>query len=215
MPKKYQPSYNKSSSNYSVNDRLNQLRREQAPRSAIDRRNELAESLTARPVHPAVRQILNLPEVAAPRPRRSLVHYTCKTLAKNWESLLEYEQHYLGTLPVQLKDILLSYLAAYGPEDGITLETLRILFLTDHELDDATGSDELVHLDLTGMVSKQFTLGEITKYITQVPGPKKDALADAMNNLSVDTEVADSWEDAEEAELPVLPKSSLNPRIDG
>ncbi|OMP83977.1 hypothetical protein BK809_0001360 [Diplodia seriata] len=287
MPKKYQPSYNKSSSNYvhpslsssrespagnagpsssqSVNDRLNQLRREQAPRSAIDRRNELAESLTARPVHPAVRQILNLPEVAAPRPRviartgngrrvpgpsapqswlessrhaaestpqaprlwkvmrprfterlpsqRSLVHYTCKTLAKNWESLLEYEQHYLGTLPVQLKDILLSYLAAYGPEDGITLETLRILFLTDHELDDATGSDELVHLDLTGMVSKQFTLGEITKYITQVPGPKKDALADAMNNLSVDTEVADSWEDAEEAELPVLPKSSLNPRF--
>lgn len=287
MPKKYQPSYNKSASNYvhpslsssreppannagpsssqSVNDRLNQLRREQAPRSAIDRRNELTESLTARPVHPAVRQILNLPEVAVPRPRlvarttngrrvpgpsapqswlessrhapdpttqaprlwklmrprftermpaqRSLVHYTCKTLAKNWEWLLEYEQHYLAALPVQLKDILLSYLAAYGPEDGITMETLRVLFLTEHDLEDATGSDELVHLDLTGMISKHFTLGEITKYMTQITASKKDTLSEAMNNLSVAEDIADSWEEAEQAELPILPKWSPNPRF--
>ncbi|EKG15043.1 hypothetical protein MPH_07726 [Macrophomina phaseolina MS6] len=288
MPKKHQPNY-KPASNYvhpslsssrpspsshaassspqSVNDRLNQLRREQAPSSAIDRRNEITETLTTHVTHPAVRHILNLPEVAAPRPRviarstngrrvpgpsapqswlersrhapqtqnlgdlprlwktlrprfterlpasRSLVHYTCKALAKNWGPLLEYEQYYLATLPIQLKDILLSYLAIYGPQDGITLETLRLLFLTEQELEDATGSDDLVHLDLTGMITKKLTVRDLDRYITQrVPAPKTDEISDALRDLWVSEPVADSWEEAE-AEAPVLPKAMHNVRF--
>lgn len=287
MPKKYQPNYKPassyvhpslsssrsstsshaapSSSSQSVNDRLNQLRREQAPRSAIDRRNEITETLTARVTHPAVRQILNLPDVAVPRPRvvartangrrvpgpsapqswlersrhapealgdiprlwktlrprfterlpasRSLVHYTCRTLAKNWEWLLEYEQHYLATLPIQLKDILLSYLAIYGPEDGITLDTLKILFLTEHDLEEATGSDDLVHLDLTGMITEKLTVRDLNKYITNVPWQKKDDVTEVLKGLSVSEAVVDSWEQADEAEVPMLPKASLNARF--
>lgn len=291
MPKKHQPNY-KPASNYvhpslsssrtsassnagpsssqSVNDRLNQLRREQAPRSTQDRWNEITETLTSRAVHPDVRQVLNLPEVGPPRPRLvartangrrvpgpaapqswlngsrhapeyvrevqdqkaerwrivkplfaermpaegSLVHYTCKTLAKNWLWLLEYEQHYLGTLPIQLKDILLSYLAIYGPDGDITLETLRVLFLSDHELEGATGSDELVHLDLTGMISEKLSLSDLTRYITQAPGPKKEDITAAMHSLAISEDVAESWEEADETEfVPTLPKSLFNSRF--
>ncbi|GME28887.1 uncharacterized protein LTHEOB_7500 [Neofusicoccum parvum] len=271
MPKKYQQNY-KPASNYvhpslsssrtsassdaappssqTVNDRLNQLRREQAPISAIDRRNEITESLTTRVVHPAVRQLLNLPEISGPRPRfvqrtangrrvpgpaapqswlnrsrhapeyardgsaeGSLVHYACKALAKNWDWLLEYEQYYLATLPTQLKDVLFSYLAMYGPEDGISLDTLRILFLTEQELEGATGSDELIHLDLTGMITEKFTLRDLTKYMIEVPGAKKEDVTTAMQQLSVSDEVADSWEEADSEPIPTVPKALLNARF--
>lgn len=87
MPKKYTPSYTKTSSSYvhpslqssrepsssspppprSVNERIQQLRREQAPRSNTERINEFAELVNQRTVPPALRRILNIPEVNPPR----------------------------------------------------------------------------------------------------------------------------------------------------
>ncbi|KAL1385843.1 hypothetical protein HDK64DRAFT_277098 [Phyllosticta capitalensis] len=90
MPKKRQPTFNTKpnyvhpslassrpsgsggsqagpSASRSVNERLNQLRREQAPKAGIQQRNELAEGLTQKALHPAVRKVLNLPAVVGPR----------------------------------------------------------------------------------------------------------------------------------------------------
>lgn len=92
MPKKHQPSFlklsnahNPSSSSSSsgsaaagssssaeartVNERLAQLRREQAPRPTQEQRNQITDAVTQRTVHPAVRRLLNLPDAVAPRPR--------------------------------------------------------------------------------------------------------------------------------------------------
>ena len=92
MPKKYQPNYAKQSYTHSslsfrspnpsspssstpqssVNDLLNQLRREQAPRPTAERRDEVALVGSQRTVPPTLRSILNFPETAPIVPRRGL-----------------------------------------------------------------------------------------------------------------------------------------------
>src|ERR1700712_3945388 len=52
----------------SVNERLAQLRAEQAPRPTIEHRNEIAALATAHSMPPALRQILQIPETAPLQP---------------------------------------------------------------------------------------------------------------------------------------------------
>lgn len=86
MPKKHQPAYasirpahstlssasRATASNApqtSVNERIQQLRREQAPRATSQRRDEVTEVVTTRTVPPQLRRILQLAEVDAPKPK--------------------------------------------------------------------------------------------------------------------------------------------------
>ena len=88
MPKKHAPSYTHTKPSYvhpslhssrsppaspsgpqTVNERLQQLRREQAPRASPERRDEITEVVTQRTVPPELRRILHLVEVDAPRPK--------------------------------------------------------------------------------------------------------------------------------------------------
>ena len=88
MPKKHQPNYasikpkstnpptlqssrNTSStpSPQTVNDRIQQLRREQAPRATAQRRDEITEVVSHRTVPPHLRRILHMAEVDAPKPK--------------------------------------------------------------------------------------------------------------------------------------------------
>lgn len=90
MPKKHQPTYasikpkstnpptlqssrNAASSStpplQTVNDRIQQLRREQAPRATQQRRDEITEVVSHRTVPPDLRRILHMAEVDAPRPK--------------------------------------------------------------------------------------------------------------------------------------------------
>ncbi|KAK7515473.1 hypothetical protein IWZ03DRAFT_379541 [Phyllosticta citriasiana] len=253
----------------SVNERLNQLRREQAPKAGIQQRNELAEGLTQKALHPAVRQILNIPAVAGPRAKtparlsngrripgpappqswlekssdreeagqdeasecvsrsgkapafwperlpepRSLVDLTLKTLARNWDWIVEYEQHYLATLPITLKDMLLTYIAVHGPASGIGLETLKVLFKDEDELLGGTGSDELKHLDLTTFIGDRLSLAELTKFTTRPSISKKDDAAVAMESLAISDDVAESWEEAAESGAPQIPQNLNNVRF--
>lgn len=92
MPKKHQPKYTKqsytqsspaprasaassssqSSSPATVNERLNQLRREQNPKATAERRDEVTLVASQRTVPPTLRSILNLPETAPIVPHRGL-----------------------------------------------------------------------------------------------------------------------------------------------
>jgi hypothetical protein len=88
MPKKHTPAYTTTKPSYvhpslqssrsassstpsepqSVNQRINQLRREQAPRATPEQRDELT-SVVSRTVPPELRRILHIPEVNAPKPK--------------------------------------------------------------------------------------------------------------------------------------------------
>jgi len=88
MPKKHAPAYTTAKPNYvhpslqssraspstpaepqSVNQRIAQLRREQAPRATIEQRNEMHSVVSSRTVPPHLRRILAIPEVNAPKPK--------------------------------------------------------------------------------------------------------------------------------------------------
>jgi hypothetical protein len=88
MPKKHTPTYTTTKPSYvhpslqstrsasstpsepqSVNQRINQLRREQAPRATPEQRDELTSVVSSRTVPPELRRILHIPEVNAPKPK--------------------------------------------------------------------------------------------------------------------------------------------------
>ncbi|KAF2868161.1 hypothetical protein BDV95DRAFT_610131 [Massariosphaeria phaeospora] len=84
MPKKHAPAYTHTKPTYvsrpgassaasaeppTVNERIQQLRREQTPRATVERRNEVTEVVTHRTVPPELRRILHMAEVDAPPPK--------------------------------------------------------------------------------------------------------------------------------------------------
>lgn len=89
MPKKHTAAYTTAKPNYvhptlqssrhtassaptepqTVNQRIAQLRREQAPRASIEQRNEMNSAVSSRTVPPDLRRILHIPEVNAPKPK--------------------------------------------------------------------------------------------------------------------------------------------------
>jgi hypothetical protein len=89
MPKKHTPAYTTTKPNYvhpslqssratassapaesqTVNQRIAQLRREQAPRATAQQRNEISSLVSSRTVPPELRRILHIPEVNAPKPK--------------------------------------------------------------------------------------------------------------------------------------------------
>lgn len=104
-------------------------------------------------------KIEQLPDSILPN-HGSLLHTALKALAVNWDWHVHYDQHYLATIPVRCKEALLSYIARYSPA-GIDKAGLALLFLDDTELEDATGVDELTHLDLSTSVGQRLKLKQL------------------------------------------------------
>lgn len=275
----------------SVNERLAQLRAEQAPKPTIEHRNEIASLATTHSMPPALRQMLNLPETAPPtiRSRRqrilasrrappgpaapeswlatsqhapahlrarnksgkaaedmrhiptsfnklaklddshplpvpaSLVDTTLKAMAIYWDNLVEYEQFNLCALPPYLKASLLSYIGMYGPKEGITSHDLKVLFLGD-SMPGSTGSEDVSRLDLTGLLSSCFTIGDLRKILSK---SQSDAeFVRELEGLSLENEqfpkeqpppaaqdpVLESWEEDLHAE-PTLAAAIHGPRF--
>ncbi|KAH9861344.1 hypothetical protein J1614_011090 [Plenodomus biglobosus] len=299
MPKKHTPAYAHTKPSYvhpslqssrslplpgpseppSVNARIQQLRREQAPRPTPEQREELTLGVS-RTVPPELRRILHIPEVNAPKPKagtrtrrlpgatrpppgpaaptswlqqsrhapahagrgrrmssmaytaprfstlaratdaelkrlpspRSLMHQCLRTFALHWEDLVEYEQHYIASLPVALKEALLSYLAIYRAEHCLDLRSLKMLFQNEEGMG-TLGWDETRFLDLTHLLNEHLTLSDVGKCLkraTTQPMPDLGSLS--MDSRSpgklkekAPAEVADSWE--EELDPPSPPPS--------
>ncbi|KAF2103766.1 hypothetical protein NA57DRAFT_31036 [Rhizodiscina lignyota] len=291
------PSDGSSTSSKTVNERLEQLRREQAPKASIEKRNEVSAVLSSPTVPPHLRHLLSIPETAPPKPKiirgqralgrgrpppgpaapqswlhmsrhapryfgngsgaeetmkstssggmrrargrinltmldndmpafprlGSLMDGALKTMARHWDSVLEYEQNNLATLPMALKSNLLSYIALYGPDNGIAVNSLKTLFLTNAELPDATGSYELELLDLSGLVGflESLSLVELQKYWT-LPSPQSQPdLSSDLAKLSIvekpsaDEQVLESWDDdpSIEASIPHGPVVNRFPNL--
>ena len=88
MPKKHTPAYTTTKPSYvhpslqrspassstpaepqTVTQRIQQLRREQAPRATPEQRDDLTSAVSSRTVPPELRRILHIPEVDAPKPK--------------------------------------------------------------------------------------------------------------------------------------------------
>lgn len=102
-----------------------------------------------------------------PRHAMSLEHVVLKSLARDFDWHVEYDHSYLSTLPVELNTLLLSYIASYGPEAGISFTGLKMLMLSPLEGEDgdvaATGSAELIRLDLGGSIGRGLTLKQLER----------------------------------------------------
>jgi hypothetical protein len=309
MPKKHAPAYTKAKPTYvhpslqssrassssapsepqTVNQRIQQLRREQAPRATQEQRDELTSVVSSRTVPPDLRRILHIPEVNAPKPKaglrsrratggtrpppgpaaptswllssrhapnyarkmrrqqsagergapkfcllaretdveykvhvslpvvywevclpvkqrlppdQSLAHCCLRVFALHWEELAEFEQHYLPTIPIPLREALLSYLAAFGVRNCLDLRSFRILFQNE-EGTGTSGWDEVRLLDFTGLLNEAFTLADLGKCLkrhsTQVPNVETLQIDESkIKGKGKEAEVVDSWE--EEAE---------------
>ncbi|MCJ1377598.1 hypothetical protein MMC17_000693 [Xylographa soralifera] len=98
--------------------------------------------------HNVARRLDRLPGIYLPD-EHTLMHQTLKSMATNWVWHIEYDQYYLATLPELLKQALLAYISVYSPQPT-TRSALELLFLDATTLEDATGSEAITHLDLSG-----------------------------------------------------------------
>ena len=257
-----------------VNEKLNQLRISQSPKARPDKVDQITAAVTQKSVPPNLRQVLNIPETAAPRPKPgvrrrrlpgqpagpaapqswmersqhapaylrakaqkrarysteplearlrppdvdklpgvempakgSLLDQVFKNIALNWEFISEYEQLNLPTLPAGLKSVLLSYLAAFGPENGISVSHLRLLFSSDSEIAGSTSTLEFTRLDLSSLIWNALTLPTFEKYVMDTDKVSYSKERKNTDIKSSSTEILDSWDQ----EIPeILPTLSIN-----
>jgi len=111
----------------------------------------------------------------------SLMHYTLKTVVKQWDMLDEEDYPALAELTLRLRLQLLSYMCVHGPT--ISIEAFEAL---------TQGSEKIAHLDLSGLIGHgTLTLPRLTKRFR----PEQHKLEKA-----VAADVADSWEDEDTTE---------------
>lgn len=127
--------------------------------------------------------------------RGSLEDMTLKTMAANWSWHAEYDHTYLATLPVGMRETLLSYLAIY--DDAHWPNPFPLLFPSDCEHDELV---EVTRLDLANSLGSWATLKKIEKELllpnalsSQSMGKndKQDPVPEAWDDTSNDSFIAE------------------------
>lgn len=118
----------------------------------------------------------------------SLMVTALKRLAENWTWHIVYDQYYLATLPIRYKESLLYYISCYSPR-SLDKASLELLFLDETELQDATGTDGLIRLDLSTSIGQLLKLSELKGFFTA-----KKATATTMVEGEV---LLDDWDTPE------------------
>ncbi|KAL8698690.1 MAG: hypothetical protein Q9224_001732 [Gallowayella concinna] len=134
------------------------------PSSLHIRRASLLRQSNDPQQRPNLETLGRFPNFHIPR-QDSLQHLALVQLAKNWDFHLHYDQYYLPLLPIRYKQLLLTYLAAYSPT-GINLHSLTTLFANDSVIEDATGTEDLTHLDLSISIGRSLSLKDLKQFIT-------------------------------------------------
>ncbi|KAI9667159.1 MAG: hypothetical protein M1831_001336 [Alyxoria varia] len=142
-----------------------------------------------------------IPMLDLPR-EGSLLHMTMIAMATEFEWHVEYDHAYLSILPVWLKANLLCYIAKFGPEAGVSLRGLKMLF---HEGNPAGASTEQVlgspsepvkyveikRMDLSGSIGRGLPLKELKKYWVRRRGSHRQTLS----HKPADVHVPESWDE--------------------
>lgn len=118
----------------------------------------------------------------------SLLHQTLKNLAFDIGWHLEYDHVYLSVLPEELKELLLSYIASYGPKGEFANQGISILFADDlaSGLPNATGAEGVTRLDLGSSIGhaesiKQLEKLWLVKHSAEKHGPEGNALPESWD----------------------------------
>lgn len=132
-------------------------------------------------------------------PQRSLRDLALRTFAIHWEELSEFEQHYLSTIPISLREALLSYLGVFGAKTCLDFRSFKLLFQNDADTGNA-GWDEVRLLDFTGLTGANFTLADIgrclKRHSSQGSNVEISQVDEPVNKGKGRTvEVAESWEE--------------------
>ena len=139
----------------------------------------------------------------------SLLDHAFKAMAEEWEFISEYEQLNLATIPARFKSLLLSYLAVLGPETGISVSELRLLFYTDYDVPGGTGTQDFRRLDLASLIWGDLTLPGLERFINSLDKPRSTNPQESDEVRSQEAELLDSWDE----ESPQLSPSLTNNRF--
>lgn len=171
---------------------------------------------------------IGLPGCTLPE-ERTLTDLVCRTMAKDWPWHQQYDGLLLSSLPLGLKEILLSYLAAAAPEASPSWRgkenTLSLLWPQEHDseslppgidFDVLDDSSEVRRLDLEGALGTWITMKRLRKELLSTSKLR----IDARNNFSVDNTktapgpldpaVPDTWDDLDQ-EIDGMSKSLSKP----
>ncbi|EGE08738.1 hypothetical protein TEQG_07696 [Trichophyton equinum CBS 127.97] len=143
------------------------------------------------------RRLDRLPGARIP-PEDSLLHTTLRFMARNWDWHLIYDGTFLSTLPVSIRQLLLTYISVYTDHlsMGVKMKGLEPLFLAQE-----SGSEdnaEVTRLDLGFSIGYWLNLKQLSKLI-------KGNIPKHRESTSVPT----SWE--EEADLETQSPSPHTP----
>ena len=133
--------------------------------------------------------------------QNGLVHMVLKAMALNWTWHVEYDGHFLGILPSQIKVLLLSYIAVYAREQplGRMMRGLAPLFQnpadTGHEDQDGDSlyqdtDSEISRLDLGGAIGHWMTLKQLSRVLVK---PQKQGSVSTQRKGK--DAVPSSWEE--------------------
>jgi hypothetical protein len=159
------------------------------PRSWLQSRNASSSSLTARKgegrVFPA--RIDDLPGLGEAKGGKGnkLQDMCLRAMARDWEFIQEYEINNLADLPVAIRMLLLSYIAAYGPDEGVGFEGLKSLLLppaSEYEGDNweevgeegQSPNEGFFRLDLSGAIGRSVSFKQLIELIQKPPPAPED-----------------------------------------
>ncbi|KAH7391566.1 hypothetical protein BKA64DRAFT_108705 [Cadophora sp. MPI-SDFR-AT-0126] len=108
---------------------------------------------------------------------RSLQDMCLREMARNWEFVREYEKNNLADLPPGMRMKLLSYIAVYGPDDGVGFEGLKNILLLppleDGEVPDfdpGEKNERFFRLDVSGAMGNSVSFKQLIELV-QKPAP--------------------------------------------
>ncbi|KFY30804.1 hypothetical protein V494_08050, partial [Pseudogymnoascus sp. VKM F-4513 (FW-928)] len=101
-----------------------------------------------------------------PRPG-SLVDCCLRRMAEDWDFQNEYNQYHLASLPTRLRILLLSYIARFGPVDGVGYTGLgRLLQLPeDDESGREVNNEDFNRLDLASSIGSSVSIKQVMRLI--------------------------------------------------
>ena len=132
-----------------------------------------------------------------------------RAMARDWEYIHDFERNNLADLLVGLRMLLLSYIAVYGPEEGVGFDGLKSLLVHPNSEKDSEDwetinpgdhNEGFFRLDLSGAIGRSVSFKQLTELISK---PSTTAITPS-SQLSTDLDL--SWEESFTRSLsPPLP----------
>lgn len=137
----------------------------------------------------------------------SLIDVVMKAMAVNIDYHWEVDHLWMSALPVELKAMLLGYIARLSPPRSLTVENLRTLFASQGTagIEEATGTDGLDRLDVACSIGRSIRFSDLEALQRTVEkgkgGRAKSRDPSQKPTTSSEPELLDSW-DLPDPELP-------------